>query len=117
MIADDSVAPERVTIKRMWPGGPLRQFSDQRFRGSIPVVGGYAGAYVCDVYEHVTPLEGEDGGIRLHDGRWLCAPCGERHEQNKVRAARRMARLSAKPSKIPANLSIPGAQIDSYSAT
>jgi hypothetical protein len=81
-----------MEVKRMWANGPLRQFSDEPFKGSIPVTGGYAGAYVCDVYGHVTSLEGEDGGVRNHGGRWLCVPCGERHEQDKARDARRKAR-------------------------
>jgi hypothetical protein len=48
-------------------------------------------------------LEGEDGGVRNHDGRWLCAPCGERHEGDKARALRRMARSSANPSNLTGN--------------
>jgi len=88
-----------IPIKRTWAGGPLRQFSDKPFKGSIPVVGGYAGAYVCDVHDHITPLDGEEGGVRRHDGRWLCAPCGERHEAEKAREERRKARLLRKTSE------------------
>jgi len=98
----------QLEIKRTWPGGPLRQFSDMPFKGSIPVVGGYAGAYICDVYDHVTPLEGEDGGIKLHDDRWLCAPCGERHDSDKTRLERRKARLLSKTSQNQPNLHVSG---------
>ena len=93
-----------MEIKRMWNGGPLRQFSDKPFKGSIPVVGGYAGNYICDVYDHVTPTEGEESGVRCHDGRWLCVPCGERHEHDKARIARQKARLVNKTLKNPPNL-------------
>ncbi|MGA2358644.1 MAG: hypothetical protein ABSF66_06565 [Terriglobales bacterium] len=88
-----------ITIKRSWQGGPLRQFSESPFKGSIPVVGGHAGAYICDLYDHETPFDGEDGGVKFHDGRWLCAPCGERHEADKLSARRRKARLFYQTAK------------------
>ncbi len=88
-----------MEVQRMWEGGLLRQFSAEPFKGSIPVVSGHAGAYVCDVHGHVTPPDGEEGGVRNHDGRWLCSPCGERHEQAKVR----MARLFCKTLKSQPN--------------
>src|SRR5215469_3023266 len=91
----------------MWLGGPQRQFSEQPFKGSIPVVGGYGGAYICDLYGHLTPAEGPDGGVRCHDGRWLCAPCGERHEQDKVRAALRKAALLRKTLKNGQKIAVP----------
>jgi hypothetical protein len=38
------------SAKRMWPGGPLRQFSETRGSASwTPYdTGGYVGCYVCD---------------------------------------------------------------------
>ncbi len=89
-----------ITIKRSWQGGPLRQFSESPFKGSIPVGGGcYAGAYICDLYQHQTPFDGEDGGVKFHDGRWLCSPCGGRHEADKLSARRRKARLFYQTAK------------------
>lgn len=89
-----------ITHARMWAGGPLRQFSSRFFNGSVPVVGGNAGAFICDIYDHVCPDEGEDGGIKLHRGEglmpdmWLCVPCGERFEHDKALKKQKLRRLA-----------------------
>lgn len=70
--------------KRMWPGGPLRQFSDKPFHGSIPVVGGYAGGYVCDCCGAITKggrYSEATEGVRIAPSEkdlelaWVCAYC------------------------------------------
>ena len=98
-----------MIVKRMWQGGPLRQFSDKPFKGSTPVTGGHVGAYICDVNDHITPPDGEDGGVRCHDGRWLCVPCGERHDRDMARLRRR---LLSKCTKNQPNLMVSGGVID-----
>lgn len=61
--------------KRMWEGGPLRQFA--LVRGSANWTqydgGGYAGLYVCDQCQKPT-----SGGVyRTAAGVWKCAGCKE----------------------------------------
>src|SRR5215813_7051044 len=67
--------PQAAT-RRMWNGGPLRQFSNTQAGGhyiaySSPILKGYAGSYVCDGCQEpcagvylVRPLE-----------IWLCGAC------------------------------------------
>jgi hypothetical protein len=72
-------------VKRMWPGGPLRQFSNRPFLGSIPYHGGgYAGAYICAACEAPTsgrrysgPNEGIRRAISEKDLKlaWVCTYC------------------------------------------
>jgi hypothetical protein len=63
-------ATPKAEVKRMWPGGPLRQFSPTRFSGSIPMDGGgHVGSYVCDVCGNVV------AGVYEYPGGWRCAGC------------------------------------------
>lgn len=63
-----------IEIRRMWEGGPLRQWSDKA-RGSAwnyyekAQTVGYAGSYVCDKCSN--PVYGV---YRLNQG-WICAAC------------------------------------------
>ena len=59
-------------VKRMWNGGPLRQFSEIRgASGWTPYDGGgYAGSYICDGCK-----EAVVGVYRAKDGLWYCAGC------------------------------------------
>jgi hypothetical protein len=56
-------------IKQMWPGGPLRQYSNQRPASNwIPYDGvGYVGSYVCNSCGKVT-----SGVYQTLEG-WMCA--------------------------------------------
>lgn len=65
-----------MEIRRMWEGGPLRQFSDKReatswHRYQSPILEGYAGQYVCDDCQ-----EAVVGVYRQKStGKWLCRAC------------------------------------------
>lgn len=67
-----------VEVKRMWEGGPLRQFSGKHEGAAqnyyqSPALTGYTGAYVCDEC-----LEPRDGVYRVGRLRkWLCKACKE----------------------------------------
>ena len=65
-----------IKVKRMWAGGPLRQWAELRPRAGWVACasGGFAGQYVCDVCSHAVV------GVRRQftgDGKdkWLCAGC------------------------------------------
>lgn len=73
-----------MTTKRMWNGGPLRQFSPEPFTGSIPVENGHAGAYVCEACGSLTKgrrYSGATEGVKLANSEekcqlsWVCAYC------------------------------------------
>ena len=72
-----------ITVERSWPGGPLRQFSLQRFSGCPAYNGRYAGGYICDGCSRVTcePLTGvrrisvRKGVANKAVTKWLCAFC------------------------------------------
>ena len=63
-----------VTIRRMWPGGPLRQWSGTRPATGKWIsfaAGGYAGSYVCDECQRSV-----DGVYRVVGAqKWLCGAC------------------------------------------
>ena len=69
-----------IEVKRMWDGGPLRQWAPQRplHAGSTwvfysGVIGGYVGPYVCDQCEQ--PVVGV---YRVyHVKKWICKACYE----------------------------------------
>jgi len=61
-----------IELRRMWPGGPLRQWSERRHGNFIPLhSGGFAGRYCCDQCRK--PCAGVYRVI--HASRWLCGPC------------------------------------------
>jgi hypothetical protein len=37
-----------IYVKRMWDGGPLRQFAQRQLPGFAPVKGGFVGPYICE---------------------------------------------------------------------
>lgn len=60
---------ESVTVREMWPGGPLRQFSLTPVPNWIPyATGGYVGPYVCRRCRLASPKG-------LYDPEWLCSAC------------------------------------------
>ena len=69
----------RHGVRRMWKGGPLRQFSDvpaggHYIRYSSRFLTGFAGSYVCDRCRCPSP------GVYLSKPsktrtEWLCGPC------------------------------------------
>ena len=71
-----------VQSKRMWEGGPLRQFSDKQIASNFIFYSGagfegYAGSYVCDECQRPTP-----GVYELKVGvqasrEWFCGTCRE----------------------------------------
>jgi hypothetical protein len=61
-------------IKRMWPGGPLRQWHSSSHRGS----------YICDgCHETVTGVY-----CVLAAKKWLCATCKNPSRKRKVKTTR-----------------------------
>jgi len=66
----------RIPYVEMWPGGPLRQFSDRRLINgwvaySSPLRAGYAGPYVCG-----RCLMPASGIYRSESPEtWLCGRC------------------------------------------
>jgi len=67
---------ELAGLRRMWDGGPLRQFGETQASGhyvaySSPFLTGYAGSYVCD--RCLRPC----AGVYLvkPPGIWLCGSC------------------------------------------
>ena len=68
--------PSPHVLKRMWPGGPLRQFSKRQAGGNYtaysgPIPTGYAGSYICERCQRpcagiyfVRPVK-----------NWVCGPC------------------------------------------
>lgn len=68
-----------MTIKRIWEGGPLRQWSEKRQASSwLKHREGYVGMYVCDHCHELAP--GGVYSVRQMSGHkgviaWLCAPC------------------------------------------
>jgi len=72
------MAAAMIEIRRMWEGGPGRQFSATRFGSATPyespVLKGFAGNYVCDECQQgckgVYQVKASDSTIL-----WLCSPC------------------------------------------
>jgi hypothetical protein len=77
----------RVVVKRMWEGGPLRQWSaDSKRPGSAFIrqdSGGYAGSYVCEACR--CACDGVYCTVQVQ--KWLCGRC--------------KAKISQPPSKQP----------------
>jgi hypothetical protein len=66
-----------IIVKRMWEGGPLRNWSPSH-TSLAPMVyakGGYVGSYVCDQCQRscdgVYCTDGEQAGQK----RWVCGGC------------------------------------------
>jgi hypothetical protein len=63
-----------IIIRRMWSGGPLRQWSPSKIRPRSGFItcsfGGHSGEYVCDECSLVS-----DGVYFVRPGRWLCGAC------------------------------------------
>lgn len=70
--------PGNTEIRRMWKGGPLRRWAEERPLSSwIPyATGGYAGPYVCEICRQDVV-----GVYRCSSEDWRCAKC-------RVQAAR-----------------------------
>lgn len=67
---------QRPATRRMWEGGPLRQFSETEAKShyiaySGPFLTGYAGSYVCD--RCLRPSAGVYIVKEQHS--WLCGKC------------------------------------------
>ena len=65
------MSEEIVPTRRMWEGGPVRQFSESRTKGGwMPLnSGGFAGPYVCSrCHSAVSGVYGPTQG-------WICADC------------------------------------------
>ena len=67
---------EREGVRRMWEGGPLRQFSETEAKShyvaySGPFLRGYGGSYVCDRCQR--PCAGVYLVRETH--KWLCGGC------------------------------------------
>ena len=65
------MSEEIVPTRRMWEGGPVRQFSESRTKaGWMPLnSGGFAGPYVCSrCHSAVSGVYGPTQG-------WICAEC------------------------------------------
>lgn len=76
LMRDDGSHQERNGVRRMWEGGPLRQFSQTQVGGhyiriSSPLLTGYAGSYVCD--RCLRPSAGVLRPPTLQE--WLCGGC------------------------------------------
>jgi hypothetical protein len=103
-------------VRRMWNGGPLRQFSDTQAKShyiaySGRFLTGYAGSYVCDRCRRPSP------GVYLfkETHQWLCGGCkgripkglgvrGHRHASKKAtpedwRSGLLIRRVLCRPSK------------------
>lgn len=78
---DDQYSPPMPPkgVRRMWEGGPLRQFSDTQVSShyvgySGPILKGYAGSYVCDRCQR--PCAGVYPSHPSETQReWLCGGC------------------------------------------
>jgi hypothetical protein len=78
-----------IELKRMWIGGPLREWSPVQVRSFISLGnGGFGGRYVCD--DCLKPVTGVYRVTGAQNGgyKWQCAGCKE------------AARLSAKPKRV-----------------
>ena len=60
-----------TTVRRMWKGGPLRQWAAEPHDHFLSIdPAGYAGRYVCDVCNR--PVVGV---YKTKDLGWVCAAC------------------------------------------
>lgn len=88
-VLPDPNGPEPNGVRRMWEGGPLRQFSKTQVKShyvgySGPFLKGYAGSYVCDLC-----LLPSAGVYFLRPQRsWLCGKC-----KRKVQRSRKGSRV------------------------
>jgi hypothetical protein len=69
----------KESVRRMWEGGPLRQFSSKQAKShyvgySTPFLTGYAGSYICDLCQ--VPCSGVYRVLPLE--KWICGGCKER---------------------------------------
>jgi hypothetical protein len=67
---------QQAATRRMWNGGPLRQFSEAQVKSHYvaycsPILTGYAGSYICDGCQEPC------AGVYLVRpfGIWLCGAC------------------------------------------
>jgi hypothetical protein len=74
-----------IEIKRMWEGGPLRQWSDTRQTSggwlyyTNSQMTGYAGSYVCDECRQSTPGVYYVSSVK----KWLCRACKKLAKSSK----------------------------------
>jgi hypothetical protein len=84
-----------VTVRRMWPGGPLRQWSDKRQPRAgnwiAHAAGGYVGAYLCGGCQ--APCNGVYFVQRVK--KWLCGAC-----KKGVRATTSCHRAKTEPEVV-----------------
>jgi hypothetical protein len=72
-------------VRRMWEGGPLRQWSAKRTNttGLALGHGGFAGSYVCDGCQRSV-----DGLYDVREAKkWLCGACREARKPHVRRKA------------------------------
>ena len=100
----DSITRRRplVQIRRMWEGGPLRNWSDRKTT-LTPMShnrGGFVGAYVCE------RCLGSCDGVYLvrEEQSWLCGAC----RAAVATKQQQPAQLRRAPRTIAGNDSIPG---------
>lgn len=78
----------KVEVKRMWPGGPLRQFAKEKQGGWVSYeaggLKGFAGMYICDKCALPAPM-GIYGPLVSETGEkiWLCGPCQDELRKSK----------------------------------
>jgi hypothetical protein len=69
------------TITRMYPSGPYRLFSEERFSGAVPyadsVRRGYAGKYVCEL------CQSSVRDVIITAGQWICRNCVRCQQQRR----------------------------------
>jgi hypothetical protein len=74
-----------VVRRRMWPGGPLRNWSPTQASAAsmLYAKGGYVGGYVCDLCQRTSP------GAYHARGLWLCGGCKD-GRKNPIEGPRRV---------------------------
>src|SRR5689334_19507053 len=72
--SDFSAAERPLAVTRMWPGGPLRNFSKAPYNHShlaykSSFLAGFVGGYVCERCRRSV------AGVFWHGSNWLCDGC------------------------------------------
>ena len=84
------MAAAMIEIRRMWPGGPLREFATERPNSSwgtpyqSNTLAGFAGRYVCESCLKPSPMGVYQVTAAQNRGSsWLCAACREKVRPRK----------------------------------
>ena len=82
-------------VIRMYPNGPYRLFSLERFLGGVPyrdgVRQGFVGAFVCELCQQPTRE------VMVGAGQWICRGCVSSGQRNRdARAIGRKATRTAR---------------------